>query len=187
MHATGLKQRFSIAPASTAQPSTTRPPPPPTPPKATGSSLSPLTDSLQRLHATSVSIAQRTPEAVKQFAAAARSGNLFRVAGIQAQNTWLRFGTLLVAVGCAGASYAVWRSVESVVSIFVSIRENHFALAGAVRSSTPQLALLTSAAAKQALVWLRDCRKESQTFPEKRSALDLIVCNNNHCRAYMSS
>jgi hypothetical protein len=78
-------------------------------------------------------LSQRMPESVRQLGAAARSGNLVRVAGIQAQNAWMRFGAIAVALGCAGASYTTWRIVERAMELFGRLRENHLALTIAVR------------------------------------------------------
>lgn len=75
----------------------------------------------------------KAPETVKQLAEAAGQGRLLRVIGIQSNNAWLRFGGIIVAVGCAGATYTVYTGAQNVYSYIVGVRDNSWALNAIVR------------------------------------------------------
>eukprot|EP00892_Ulva_mutabilis_P000289 jgi/Ulvmu1/10260/UM060_0061.1 len=69
----------------------------------------------------------KAPETVKQLAEAAGHGRLFRVLGIHSNNLWLRFGGIIVAFGCAGATYTVYKGTQSVYSFIMGVRDNSWA------------------------------------------------------------
>lgn len=78
----------------------------------------------------------KTPEPLKQVAEAAGQGRLFRVIGIHSNNIWLRFGGVLVAVGCAGATYTVYKGAQNIYSAVLGVSENSWATNAIVRTET---------------------------------------------------
>jgi hypothetical protein len=77
---------------------------------------------------------RRAPVAVKELVAAAGQGNLGRVAGIQARVAWSRFGTLVVALGCAAGTYYAWRAGQTVYHFVTGVRNDKYTLTITVRS-----------------------------------------------------
>ena len=81
--------------------STTQPPPSPPPPSPSiGPKWLPesLKAALQRFDRYRSAASANTPEQVKQLAEAAKEGKLFKVASIQSNNLWMRFGVVIVTV-----------------------------------------------------------------------------------------
>ena len=119
----GAVLRTSLARScSTTQPPPSTPPPaPPIGPKWIPESAE---AALQRLARYRKTASANTPEQVKQLAAAAKEGKLFRVASIQSNNLWLRFGGVLVAVAFAGGTYALYRMSQSVYSAVTGVTDN---------------------------------------------------------------
>lgn len=90
----------------------------------------------------------KTPASVQQFAEAAGQGRLLRVLGIHSNNLWLRFGGILVAAGCAGGTYAVYKGGQSVYSVIMGVKESSWALNAIVRAirsiaCSPRLVLIS--------------------------------------------
>lgn len=77
----------------------------------------------------------KAPETVTQFAEAAGQGRLLRVIGIHSNNVWLRFGGILVAAGCAGATYAAYKGAQNVYSVILGASESSWALNAIVRAT----------------------------------------------------
>ena len=97
-------------------------------------------DALQRLQSFGKAASQNTPEPVKQLASAAQEGNLLRVARIQSNNLWLRFGGVIVAVAFAGGTYTLYRTSQSVYSAITGVTDNGWTFRILVR--TPHLHVL---------------------------------------------
>lgn len=117
-------------PASPFRSCSSSQPPSPTPPSAPANPTGPrwipqsAQDALQRLHSIRQTASANTPEQVKQLAAAAKEGNLFRVAAIQSSNLWMRFGGLIVAVAFAGGTYTLYRTSQSVYSAVTGFKDD---------------------------------------------------------------
>lgn len=92
-------------------------------------------DALKRLQSIGNTASHNTPESVKQLASAAQEGNLFRVARIQSNNLWLRFGGAIVAVAFAGGTYTLYRTSQNVYSAVTGITENGWTFRILVRTS----------------------------------------------------
>jgi hypothetical protein len=81
---------------------------------------------------------RHAPQSMHQLAQAARSGTFITVASIQAQNAWLRFGSMIISIGCAAGAYALWRAGEAVTAVIVDVRNNRTLLTTTVWSSSHQ-------------------------------------------------
>ena len=88
--------------------------------------------------------------------------------GIQARNAWLRFGAIAVACGCAGASYAAWRSVESVSGAVRRLRNDHWTLTIAVRLLVPPARLHTEHAQQSGVCALSELAGVAQAYSRKQ-------------------
>lgn len=90
-----------------------------------------LHDAWQRVHR--YRELAKAPDTVKQLAEAAGQGRLLRVIGIHSNNLWLRFGGVIVAVGCAGATYTVYKGTQTAYSFLLGVRDNSWAFNAIVR------------------------------------------------------
>lgn len=143
--------------STTQQPS----PPPAPPPTPLGPRWLPQSaqDALQRLDGYRKTASANTPEQVKQLAAAAKEGKLFRVAAIQSNNLWLRFGGVIVAVAFAGGTYTLYRTSQSVYTAVTGIKDNGWTFRIIVCTFNLRVACLSCSHLLEQQCAKRDCSR----------------------------